>query len=90
MTDERLNYRVVWIGTSRQRTHGLLGILPAFEPERDWRQRLAKEMEDASQEMAHRGLRLIHVVPVQSSVSLQGGWTEGVWLYFESDRDRAA
>ena len=27
-------------------------------------------------------LHLTHVVPVKSSRSLAGGWTEGAWLYF--------
>ncbi len=81
---ERTNYRVVYVGTGRQRGDRWLGIVPRYEPERDWRHRLAQEMEDAAQEMARRGLRLINVVPVQSSVSMQGGWTEGAWLYFES------
>jgi hypothetical protein len=90
MTDERLNYRVVYVGTGRQRTRRLLGVIPVYEPEREWRQRVAQEMEDACQEMARRGLRLIQVVPVLSSVSLQGGWTEGAWLCFESEPDRDA
>jgi hypothetical protein len=87
---EQVNYRVVFVGAGRQRTSRLLGFIPVYEPEREWRHRLAKEMEDVSQEMARRGLRLIQVVPVLSSVSLQGGWTEGAWLYFESERDREA
>jgi hypothetical protein len=88
MTDERLNYRVVYIGTGRQPKKGGLRWLGGYEPERDWRIRLAQEMEDACQEMARRGLRLAKVVPALSSSTWNwnGSWTEGVWLYFESDR----
>jgi len=86
MNDERLNSRVIYVGTGRQPRPGILGLIGAYEPERDWRHRLAQEMEDASQEMARRGLRLMEVVPVLSSSTWNwnGSWTEGVWLYFES------
>jgi hypothetical protein len=90
MTDDRLNYRVIYVGAGRQRTRRLLGFIPVYEPEPEWRQRLASEMEDVSQEMARRGMRLSQVVPILSSVSLQGGWTEGAWLYFESTRERGS
>jgi hypothetical protein len=60
----------------------VLGIFGIYEPEREWRQRLAQEMEDACQEMARRGLRLTSVVPTLSSGAFQGSWTEGAWLYF--------
>ncbi len=86
MHDERLNCRVVYVGTGRRPRSGFLGLIGAYEAERDWRQRLAKEMEDASQEMARRGLRLTQVVPVLSSSTWNwnGSWTEGVWMHFES------
>ena len=90
MTDDRLNYRVIYVGAGRQRTRRLLGFIPVYEPEPEWRQRLASEMEDVSQEMARRGMRLSQVVPILSSVSLQGVWTEGAWLYFESTRERGS
>ena len=70
-------YRVMYVGSGRQR----VGMWQ-WEPESEWRQRLATEMEQACQEMARQGLRLLTVVPVMSSGDLKGGWTEGAWLYF--------
>ena len=90
MSETVADSRVVYVGTGRQRLSRWLGIFPRFEPERVWRQRLATEMEAAIQEMARRGLRLTHVVPVLSSVSMQGAWTEGAWLYFASARPASA
>ncbi len=69
--------RVVFVGTGR-RSRGLIGR----ENERTWRQRLATEMEEVCNEMLQQSLRLNHVVPVNSSRELHGGWTEGAWLYF--------
>jgi hypothetical protein len=84
MAEASASYRVVYVGTGRQPRRRFLGSLSVFEPERDWRQRLAQEMEAACQEMARRGLRLVDVVPALSAESMKGSWTEGVWLYFES------
>ena len=39
-------------------------------------------MNAACGEMGSQGLRLVGVVPVESSAQLQGGWTEGAWLHF--------
>jgi hypothetical protein len=66
--------RVIYVGGRRGRIRR--------EPEGNWRERLATEQEAACREMAGQGLRLIDVVPVTSSTAFQGGWTEGVWLYF--------
>ena len=52
------------------------------EPEQDWGELLAEEMNEACDEMASQGLRLASIVPVESSAELQGGWTEGAWLHF--------
>ena len=82
MSDTTSESRVVYAGTGRRVRTRLLGIFGIYEPEREWRQRLAQEMEDACQEMARRGLRLTAVVPVLSSSSFQGSWTEGAWLCF--------
>jgi hypothetical protein len=82
--------RVVYVGSSRRRTGRWLWLVPRYEPEHEWRQRLATEMEDACAEMSRRGLQLVHVVPVLSSVSMQGAWTEGTWLYFGSARPVSA
>ena len=60
-------------------------VLSAVERELvrwEWRERLAQEMNEACDEMASQGLRLASIVPVASSVGLQGGWTEGAWLDF--------
>ena len=54
----------------------------AREDERVWRQRLAEEQEGVCADMSQQGLRLVNTVPVLSSSGFQGGWTEGVWLYF--------
>ena len=77
--------RVIWVGTGRQSRRGIRRFWfgdDAKEPERDWRERLAGEMNDACDEMAGQGLRLASIVPVLSSTGLQGGWTEGAWLHF--------
>jgi hypothetical protein len=74
--------RVVYIGTGRGARKNAWGRIGFSEPEADWRRRLAQEMEEACQEMARRGLRLTQVVPVLSSASGQGSWTEGAWLFF--------
>lgn len=73
--DARATDRVIWVGTGR-RGH----VRP--ESDRDWRERLAQEMNEACDEMASQGLRLASIVPVQSSRALWGGWTEGAWLHF--------
>ena len=75
--------RVIWVGTGRRSRHfrRFLGGV-RHEPEREWRERLAQEMNEACDEMASQGLRLASIVPVASSVGLQGGWTEGAWLDF--------
>ena len=82
--------RVIYVGSSRQRTGRWFGMFPRYEPEHEWRQRLAPEMESTCAEMSRRGLSLVHVVPVLSSVSMQGAWTEGAWLYFASARPASA
>lgn len=74
--------RVIWIGTGRKSRGGRLRRFSKSEPEREWRERLAQEMNEACDEMASQGLRLASIVPVESSVELQGGWTEGAWLHF--------
>ena len=71
-------YRVVYVGG--RRFGGFFSL--KRQPERTWRQRLANEMEEVCQEMASHGLRLFTVVPIKSSASFQGGWTDGAWLYF--------
>ena len=76
--------RVVYIGTGRATRKNALGRIGLYESERDWRKRLAREMEDACQEMARRGLRLIQVVPILSTATWKGSWTEGAWLFFGS------
>ncbi len=72
--------RVIWVGGRRTRG-GFLGFL-RDEPERDWRERLTQEMNEACDEMAGHGLRLASIVPVARSRELTGGWTEGAWLHF--------
>ena len=72
-------YRVVYVGTGRRLRWRIFS-----EPERGWRERLATQQEQACGEMAIQGFSLLKVVTVISTSSLQGGWTEGVWLYFES------
>ena len=79
--DARPIDRVIWVGTGRQSRGGFLGFL-RDEPARDWRERLAQEMNAACDEMASQGLRLASVVPVASSREFHGGWTEGAWLHF--------
>lgn len=77
--------RVVWVGTGRRPRRGFLRFLSAgtaHESERDWRERLAQEMNEACDRMAQEGLRLANIVPVESSTGFQGGWTEGAWLHF--------
>ena len=71
--------RVIWVRMGRRR--GVRRFLKA-EPERDWGERLAEEMNEACDEMAGEGLRLASIVSVASSTALQGGWTEGAWLHF--------
>ncbi len=74
--------RVVYVGTGRRR---VLQRIPFwYENERVWRVRLAKEQEQVCNEMAQERLHLFKVIPVSSSREWQGGWTEGVWLYFEA------
>ena len=80
--DDAATCRVIYVGTGRQPRPRFLGRVGLYESERAWRRRLAQEMEDACQEMARRGLRLTQAVPILSSASLQGSWTEGVWLCF--------
>src|SRR5690349_5884719 len=58
--------RVIYVGSSRQRTGRWFGMFPRYEPEHEWRQRLATEMDAACQEMSRRGLSLVQVVPVLS------------------------
>lgn len=82
MNDATATYRVVCIGSGRQPRPRLLGRMGLYEAERTWRRRLAQEMEAACQEMARRGLRLVQVVPLLSTATWQGTWTEGAWLYF--------
>ena len=77
--------RVIWIGTGRKSRGGLRRFFSGNqgnESERDWRERLAEEMNEACDEMASQGLRLASIVPVESSSDLRGGWTEGAWLHF--------
>ena len=75
--------RVIWVGTGRRsRRRRLFGGNVGHEPEREWRERLAQEMNEACDEMASDGLRLAGIVPVHSSGDLRGGWTEGAWLHF--------
>ena len=84
-TETRPIDRVVWVGTGRRSRRGsrrFFGGNVGNEPEREWRERLAQEMNEARDEMASRGLRLAAIVPVQSSGDLRGGWTEGTWLHF--------
>ena len=76
--------RVIYVGTGRGSRKSALGRVGFFEPEADWRRRLAQDMEQTCQEMARRGLRLIQVVPVLSSANYKGSWTEGAWLFFGS------
>lgn len=82
--------RVIYVGGSRRSIGRWLWFMPRYEPEHEWRQRLATEMEDACEEMSRRGLRLVQIVPVASSVSLQGAWTEGAWLHFSAHPGCAA
>jgi hypothetical protein len=90
MSSEMGDSRVIYVGSPRKRTERLFGLIPRYEPEHEWRQRLAAEMDDVCVEMGRRGLGLVQVVPVLSSVSMQGSWTEGAWLYFTSARPASA
>ncbi len=90
MKETAATYRVVYIGTGRQPRTRFLGRIGRYESERAWRQRLAGEMEDACQEMARRGLRLIQVVPILSTATWKGSWTEGAWLFFGSPNTTGA
>ena len=83
--DAQLDRRVVYVGTGRRLRFRFLDLRVYREDERAWRQRLATEMEDVCREMSQQGLHLTHVVPVQSSIQLHGGWTEGAWLYFATN-----
>ena len=82
MGEINLSDRVIYIGSERRLKRRWLGWLGMYEPEREWRQRLAQEMESACQEMSRRGLQLVGVIPVLSAQSMKGSWTEGAWLYF--------
>jgi hypothetical protein len=82
MGEFNLSDRVIYIGSERRLKRRWLGWLGMYEPEREWRQRLAQEMETACQEMSRRGLRLVGVIPVLNAQSMKGSWTEGAWLYF--------
>ncbi|MDA0771126.1 MAG: hypothetical protein BZY79_03895 [SAR202 cluster bacterium Casp-Chloro-G4] len=84
MDNPQPDCRVVYVGTGRMQTWKFL-FLSNYEDERTWRQRLATEMEDVCRDMLQQGLRLTHVVPVMSSRDLNGGWTEGAWLYFSAN-----
>ncbi len=66
--------RVIWVGTGRR---------GRFQPEseREWRERLAQEMNDACDEMASQGLRLASILPVER-YPFSGAWTKGAWLHF--------
>ena len=79
--DSQPQSRVVYVGSSRK-VKFRFAFLASYVDERSWRQELAKEMEEACQEMLQQGLHLTHVVPVNTSRDLAGGWTEGAWLYF--------
>ena len=81
-TEARSIDRVIWVGTGRRGWRRFFGVNIGNEPNRDWRERLAQEMNEACDEMASHGLRLAGIVPVQSSREFQGGWTEGAWLHF--------
>ena len=74
--------RVIWIGTGPKSRGGRLRRFFKSEPEQDWGELLAEEMNAACDEMPSQRLRLTSIVPVESSVQLQGGWTEGAWLHF--------
>jgi hypothetical protein len=82
MNDSSSSDRVVYLGTSRRQKRRWFGWLRSPEPDGEWRQQLALEMEAACQEMSRRGLRLVQIVPVMSAASLRGSWTAGVWLSF--------
>ena len=74
---------MIWIGTARRGVRRFFGLRGGGEPEREWRERLAQEMNEACDEMASQGLRLAGIVSVQTSAELWGGgWTEGAWLHF--------
>jgi hypothetical protein len=74
-------YRVVYVGATRFKRgspqRGRLGRL-----RRGWRDALAEEIEGECGTRAADGFRLHSIVPAQKSQDLQGGWTEGVWLFF--------
>ena len=74
--------RVVYVGSGRRPRRRIAFLTVSWEEERTWRQLLATEMEVTCREMLQQGLHLTHVVPVNSSGDLRGGWTEGAWLYF--------
>ena len=84
--DAQPDCRVVYVGAGRGRKARFgLPIPGYYQDERTWRQELATEMENRCREMLQQGLRLTHVVPVQSSRDFAGGWTEGAWLYFATN-----
>ena len=75
--------RVIWVGTGRRRRRRRFLPIPIDEePTSEWRGRLTQEMNEACDEMASQGLRLVSIVPVASSRDLHGSWTESAWLHF--------
>ena len=82
MNDSSTSDRVVYLGSGRRLQRRWFGWQRSCEPDSEWQQQLAQEMEAAGQEMSRRGLRLVQIVPVMSAAGLRGSSTEGVWLYF--------
>ena len=89
MTEEvgaSATYQVAYVSTRRPGKWWW----PTMENEHRRRERLTKEQEDLCANRSQEGLRLVNVVPVLSSGSFQGSWTEGVWLYFaDADAGRS-
>ena len=83
--DAQPNCRVVYVGRRRRQRFKFLDFTSYSEDENTWRQRLATEMEDVCREALQQGLHLTHVLPVTSSETLKGGWTQGAWLYFATN-----
>ena len=81
--DAQPGCRVVYVGTGRN-SKPLLGLPITSENDATWRRRQAAEKEEVCGEMLQQGLHLTHVVPVQNSRDLWGGWTEGAWLYSDA------
>jgi hypothetical protein len=81
-------YRVVYVGQGRS-MRGIGPFKRPIESEDIWRRQLAEEQQQTCNTMAAEGYRLERVQPVSSSAEWQGGWTEGVWLYFRRE-DRGA